>query len=560
MDDPTRFANFMDVWERCLKLIRHDPTHIFNADEVGIQLADHEVRLFTGKQYLNKVVASTSLHCTLTLCTSASGEVMTPHFLFPDKSEKNKEGEENGEEKGRRERGGEGEANEEGESKEEGGEEGGKEGEGEGGRKRRKGGEGEEEKKLRKKEERILQEGPKNMLAGLGIASDGKEEAYFVWNGSGYQEAESWFGWMEKFCLWSEGIKRQKDKPAILLVDGHESHVSVPSIFLAARNRVVVVCLPSHTTSVLQPNDRAVNRRLKLNIQEHLEKHVCADVIITDADVAWLTVQALRCEEKGKTLKEATKSSWKATGCYPYDSRKVMDEVKKYQAKKLSKKERAKLEKMGGVIEEMGKKKEGLRLKKQKRKEEYDTIPFGTKQVRILTSAESLARLSLHKEWVKVKRMNRGELVQRVKEVGCWEGEIDTPGKKKPTVLLLRKCLRGFYLEREKELTAKFEGELKQYQSEIPLSLNHFWTSPAPPPPPKPPLPVFYAFLFEKDLPFHLQPEQLEDESYPIHPPPPPAPPNPLSLLVPPSSSPHFLLPISQDLDEDEMMENVGEN
>jgi hypothetical protein len=64
MDDIGRFTRFLEVWARCLDLIKNDPSYVFNIDEAGVQIADHDVRLITGKEYLNKEMAKVDLHTT----------------------------------------------------------------------------------------------------------------------------------------------------------------------------------------------------------------------------------------------------------------------------------------------------------------------------------------------------------------------------------------------------------------------------------------------------------------------------------------------------------------
>ena len=45
----------------------------------------------------------------------------------------------------------------------------------------------------------------------------------------------------------------------LLILDGHSSHSTAPDMLQAATdNNIILLCLPSHTTSALQPLDRAV--------------------------------------------------------------------------------------------------------------------------------------------------------------------------------------------------------------------------------------------------------------------------------------------------------------
>jgi hypothetical protein len=146
--------------------------------------------------------------------------MMPPHFLFPCEPEKKEEEKEGKKQKRKEEK----EKKEEEENKKKGKVLSEKE------KKEKKEKEDQErEKALR---EKILNVGPKNMLAGLG-----DEEASFSWNHSAYQDDDTWLVWMEMFVLWKNKVARQKDKPVILLLDGH----GLQALWTAAKHGVVVL-------------------------------------------------------------------------------------------------------------------------------------------------------------------------------------------------------------------------------------------------------------------------------------------------------------------------------
>ena len=49
--------------------------------------------------------------------------------------------------------------------------------------------------------------------------------------------------------------KRQVGKYRLLIVDGHSSHVSTSAILFCIEHDIILLCLPSHTTHILQPLD-----------------------------------------------------------------------------------------------------------------------------------------------------------------------------------------------------------------------------------------------------------------------------------------------------------------
>jgi len=75
-------------------------------------------------------------------------------------------------------------------------------------------------------------------------------------------------------------------RPVLLVQDGHSSHISIELIQLARESNVHLLCLPSHTTHVLQPLDVGVFKSFKSNFskscQQFLAKHP-GQVITTDS-------------------------------------------------------------------------------------------------------------------------------------------------------------------------------------------------------------------------------------------------------------------------------------
>ena len=75
--------------------------------------------------------------------------------------------------------------------------------------------------------------------------------------------------WMmdENFLMFLEHFIKQtrslKDKPVLLVLDNHESHISIPVLDYAKEHRVVMISFPPHCFHKLQPLDRSVYGPLK---------------------------------------------------------------------------------------------------------------------------------------------------------------------------------------------------------------------------------------------------------------------------------------------------------
>lgn len=85
----------------------------------------------------------------------------------------------------------------------------------------------------------------------------GPEHAAYVSSTNGWMEGTLYLDWFEIFLKHTDDVK---DKPRVLVFDGHASHLSLALIQMARANNVVLLRLPAHMTHLLQPLDRAVFR------------------------------------------------------------------------------------------------------------------------------------------------------------------------------------------------------------------------------------------------------------------------------------------------------------
>ena len=74
---------------------------------------------------------------------------------------------------------------------------------------------------------------------------------------SGWMESSNFLSWFEKLFLPSVQ-HLLLEAPVVLFVDGHNSHLSLSLVRTAIEKRVHLMCLPPHTTHILQPLDVGV--------------------------------------------------------------------------------------------------------------------------------------------------------------------------------------------------------------------------------------------------------------------------------------------------------------
>ena len=97
---------------------------------------------------------------------------------------------------------------------------------------------------------------------------------------SGWMSKEVYLEWF-KFFL--ENIP--PIRPVVLIQDGHASHISVELIELARANDIHLLCLPAHTSHILQPLDVGVFKSFKANFSKACAMYMAKNpgrVITTD--------------------------------------------------------------------------------------------------------------------------------------------------------------------------------------------------------------------------------------------------------------------------------------
>ena len=70
---------------------------------------------------------------------------------------------------------------------------------------------------------------------------------------NGWTDAEIGLHWLQK--VFDKHTKSVRGKYRMLIVDGHESHISIPFQEFCAKERIISLCLSPHSTHLLQPLD-----------------------------------------------------------------------------------------------------------------------------------------------------------------------------------------------------------------------------------------------------------------------------------------------------------------
>ena len=147
---------------------------------------------------------------------------------------------------------------------------------------------------------------PENLRAGL---PDGTLVAV---SDTGYMNKELFELWIKHF----HNFRKYRDLPALLVLDGHGSHVkALNALKFAESKNISTECLPPHTTHFTQPQDRSFFKPLKSNFANERRIFLRKNPgrAVTRYDFGKLFSAAYH---KTASMQIAV-NSFKATGIYP---------------------------------------------------------------------------------------------------------------------------------------------------------------------------------------------------------------------------------------------------
>jgi hypothetical protein len=105
-----------------------------------------------------------------------------------------------------------------------------------------------------------------------------------VYNGtkSGWSDEDCFFDYLQKLFIPNT---KHLEKPLLLIFDGHYSHLSIKTVRLAIENDIHLLCLPSHSTHLLQPLDIYTLKYVKQQWKELLwERNKRTSIVMDKQD------------------------------------------------------------------------------------------------------------------------------------------------------------------------------------------------------------------------------------------------------------------------------------
>ena len=107
---------------------------------------------------------------------------------------------------------------------------------------------------------------------------------------SGWMDSPNYLSWFTKLFL-PAVAHLTKTAPVFLIQDGHHSHISLELIRRARDNNIVILCLPSNTTHLLQPFGIAIFAPIKNEWKKILKQYK----LETKGQKAWIGCDNEEC-------------------------------------------------------------------------------------------------------------------------------------------------------------------------------------------------------------------------------------------------------------------------
>jgi hypothetical protein len=102
---------------------------------------------------------------------------------------------------------------------------------------------------------------------------------------------------------------------ALLIVDGHVSRLSGKVFSQAVQHRIDIVCIPSHISHIIQPNDRGVNSAVKASFK----KFSILENEISDETKKETFIKILQTALSKGLTSDTIRHAWMDSGIYPFN-------------------------------------------------------------------------------------------------------------------------------------------------------------------------------------------------------------------------------------------------
>ena len=135
---------------------------------------------------------------------------------------------------------------------------------------------------------------------------------------NGWTDQEIALQWLKHFDHWTHSQVRGQYR--MLVMDGHVSHVSLEFVTYCENHKIIPLCLPPHSTHILQPLDIGIFSPLAKAYKTRVSRNsVFGATYVSNA-------QFLQDYYKARlSIPSNIPSAWRAAGLLPFDPAKVLE-------------------------------------------------------------------------------------------------------------------------------------------------------------------------------------------------------------------------------------------
>lgn len=155
------------------------------------------------------------------------------------------------------------------------------------------------------------------------IAYDPKGKITMSYNG--WTDNCIGYKWFQECFIPETGGESLHGEYRLMLFDGHSSHISSDVIRLCLKHKVILLCLPPHTTHLLQPLDIGLFGPLASYYKSFI-RALCKFGYNYSIDKLDFLDGYLYAREKAFTIKNII-SAWKKAGLHPYAPELIIDKM-----------------------------------------------------------------------------------------------------------------------------------------------------------------------------------------------------------------------------------------
>ena len=140
---------------------------------------------------------------------------------------------------------------------------------------------------------------------------------------NGWTDREIALNWLKFYDAHTK--PRTQGKYRLLVLDGHDSHCTMQFVQYCEENSIVPLCLPPHTTHLLQPLDLGIFGPLAKAYKKQLHDHTrfgTANISKVQFLNFYLTAR------RDAITSTNIESAWKGAGLVPFDPTRVLEKIR----------------------------------------------------------------------------------------------------------------------------------------------------------------------------------------------------------------------------------------